>query len=566
MTHTPELDSADEHDPPREVVVRFPGTAEPVAARDVERLREAAARELRVEPSSLGEVRARRISFDARRRERNWRVAMDVWLAGERPAPPPRRTPPVMTPPPPDAPHVVVIGSGPAGLFCALDLLRGGARVTLVERGGDVRQRRRPLADLNRGHGVDPESNYCFGEGGAGTYSDGKLYARSGSKRAIRGVLEMLVEHGATPEILSSWRPHIGSNKLPEVVRSMRESIRTAGGDVRFNTRAEELCTERGAVNGVVVRDRETGRLDRLEADAVVLATGHSALDALEMSARAGARLVPKGFALGVRGEHPQHLIDAHQYGGLRDLQELPAAFYELVTQVDERGVYSFCMCPGGWIVPTTTAEDRVVVNGMSLSRRDSPFANSGLDVQVEPEYWSGARAARWGWGDVLDGLPPAPNNPEDDPLYGARLQLAIERRAMRLGGGANRAPAQRIDAFVDRRGELPPALETSYRPGLTSVDLRQCLPAGVADRLARGLADFDRRVPGFVSELGQLVGVETRTSSPVRIARDRQSLEAEGARGLYPAGEGAGYAGGIVSAALDGRRVASAVLERVAR
>lgn len=558
------MSGADDFDPPREVVLRFPGTAEPVAARDSERLRQAAAAELGVPLDALGEVRARRISFDARRRHRDWRVALDVWLSDERPSARPPTEPPRIPAPPQHARHAVVIGSGPAGLFCALDLLAAGVRVTVVERGGDVQQRRRPLAELNRGNGVDPESNYCFGEGGAGTYSDGKLYNRSGSKRAVREILRTLVAHGATPEILASWRPHIGSNKLPEVVRSIRESIRSAGGVVRFHTRAEELETREGHVCGVQVRDLLTDRLEPIAADFVVLASGHSAPDALQMAGRAGARLVPKGFALGVRGEHPQPMIDAHQYGGLREVQALPAAFYELVAQSEDRGVYSFCMCPGGWIVPTTTAEDRVVVNGMSLSRRDSPFANSGLVVQVEPEDWCGERGAAWGWRERCPELPPAPNTPEEDPLYGIRIQAAIERRARELGGGHLRAPAMRIDAFVEGARTAPDAIPTSYRPGVTPVDLRELLPRGVTERLRDGLDGFDRSIPGFVSEHGQLIGVETRTSSPVRLARSRETCEAEGLEGLYPAGEGAGYAGGIVSAALDGRRVAAAIAARV--
>lgn len=558
------------HDPPLEVVVRLPPGPEPRADRDGERLRGAAARALGVPPDALGAVRTRRVSFDARRRQRDWRVVLDVWRRGETPAPGPATTPAPIAPPPAGAPHVVVVGSGPAGLFAALELLRGGVRVTVLERGGDVRQRRRPLAALNRGQPAGAESNYCFGEGGAGTYSDGKLYARSGSKRAVRAVLAELVAHGASPTILSSWRPHIGSNRLPAVVAALRESIRAGGGAVRFEARVTAVAVDRtGAapravgVEFVGTAPGAAGRPERIAADAVVLATGHSARDALELAARAGARLEAKGFALGVRAEHPQPFVDEHQYGGLRARHELPAAFYELVAQSEGRGVYSFCMCPGGWIVPATTAPDRVVVNGMSLARRDSPFASSGLVVALEPEDWCGARAVEWGLRERLPELPPPPAHPDDDPLYGVRLQEALERRACVLGGGRNRAPAQRIDAFVEGDA-APPALPTSYRPGLAPLRLDELLPRGLAERLRAGLREFDRRIPGFVSDFGQLVAPESRTSSPVRIARDRESGEALGVDGLYPAGEGAGFAGGIVSAAIDGQRAARHAVARV--
>lgn len=557
---------------PTEVVLRLPPSPEPVVARDAARLSAAVAEALRVEPRRISTVRARRISFDARRRHRDWRVVVDVWLDDEEVPPGPVTEPPTFAPAAADAPHVVVVGSGPAGLFCALDLVAAGVRVTLLERGGDVRARRRPIAQLNRGLEVDPECNYCFGEGGAGTFSDGKLYTRSGNKRDVRAVLETLVAHGATPEILASWRPHVGSNRLPEVVQSLRDTLLRSGAEVLFDTRVDAIVTaptdagER-RVRGVRATRRGGGGELRLDADAVVLATGHSALDALEMAARAGARLEPKGFALGVRAEHAQEFVDQRQYGGLRDTSALPAAFYELTHQAAGRGVYSFCMCPGGFIVPATTAADRVVVNGMSLSRRDSPFANSGIVVALEPRDWCGADAEESGiaalWRDELGGEPP--RTPADDPLAGVRLQHALERRAARVAGGSGRAPSQRIDEFLAGRGAHAEPLPTSYRPGGTPTDLRTLFPRGISERLAEGLAAFDGRIDGFASERGQLLGVETRTSSPVRIARDRERFSAEGVAGLYPAGEGAGFAGGIVSAAIDGRRVAAALARALA-
>jgi uncharacterized FAD-dependent dehydrogenase len=312
------------------------------------------------------------------------------------------------------------------------------------------------------------------------------------------------------------------------------------------------------------VRDLDAGSLTHLPCDALVLATGHSALDALEMSARAGAVLEAKGFAIGVRIEHPQPWLDACQYGGLRDTCEVPAAFYELATQVDGRGVYSFCMCPGGFVVPASTDPERVVVNGMSLSRRDSPFANGGLVVQLEPDDWCDTRGAGWGW-EALTGTT-LPGRPADDPLFGVRLQRALERRAALAGGGGNRAPSQRADRFATGDGRPVAAARTSYRPGLAAADLGALLPAGLASRLRAALRAFDRTLPGFAGPDGQLLGVETRTSSPVRIARDPETLASPQVAGLHPSGEGAGYAGGIVSAALDGRRVAAAIVRSLGR
>ncbi len=491
-----------------------------------------------------------------------------MWTRDETVPPAPATSPPAYAPPAPGAPHVVVVGSGPAGMFCALDCLAAGLNVTVLERGRDVQLRRRALAAAHRGRPIDPDSNYCFGEGGAGTYSDGKLYTRSGSRAAIRGVLETLVAHGAPPEILASWRPHVGSNRLPRVVQSLRDTLRRAGAVVRFGVRVEDLDTEprdgRRAVVAAMARDLDGGGCERVPCDALVLATGHSALDALEMAARAGAALEPKGFAMGLRIEHPQPWLDARQYGGLRDACDLPAAFYELAARVDGRGVYTFCMCPGGFVVPASTDPTRVVVNGMSLARRDSPFANAGVVVQIEPDDWCGARGARWGWSALTGARLPA--NPADDPLFGVRLQCALEQRAATVAGGANRAPSQRGDLFLDGRGGVVAPGATSYRPGLVACDLGALLPPGMLDRLRAALRVFDRTLPGFAGPEGQLIGVETRTSSPVRIARDPETTESREVARLHPSGEGAGYAGGIVSAALDGRRVAAAVVARLGR
>jgi uncharacterized FAD-dependent dehydrogenase len=560
---------------PQDFELSFPPSEEAPAAPEDRELRALAGRRLHLAPEAIAAVRVQRVSFDGRRKFRLWRMNVRVWTRDDELPAPIATTPPALERPSERAPRVAIVGSGPAGLFCALDCLAAGLNVTVFERGPDVRTRRKALQAVNRGEDVDRDANYCFGEGGAGTYSDGKLYARSGSKRDVRGVLETLVAHGAPADVLVSWRPHVGSNRLPDVVRALRETILGAGGEVRFGTRVEALETRpdgaRPRVTGLTARELATDTVTQHRCDALVLATGHSALDSLLLAARAGARLEAKGFAMGARIEHSQGWVDERQYGGLRDDCELPAAFYELVSQQDGRGVYSFCMCPGGFIVPASTAPERVVVNGMSLSRRDSPWANSGVVVQLEPEDWCGEAGASWGWSELLgraralgaelgpDLGEELPRHPEDDPLFGVRLQLALETVAAHLGGGAGRAPAQRADAFAEGRGGSA-TRPTSYRPGVTGIDLAELFPVGMLARLRAGVAFFDGRLRGFASEKGQLLGVESRTSSPVRIARDRETLESAELAGFYPAGEGAGYAGGIVSAALDGRRIAQAL------
>src|SRR5262249_36627181 len=329
--------------------------------------------------------------------------------------------------------------------------------------------------------------------------------------------------------------------------------------------RSRPTCATAGAPwPAVVARRLDRAECEHVPCDALVLATGHSALDAVAMAAQAGARLEAKGFAMGLRIEHPQPWLDARQYGGLRDDCALPASFYELATQVEGRGVYSFCMCPGGFVVPASTESSRVVVNGMSLSRRDSPFANAGLVVQLEPEDWCGARGTAWGWPGLVGG--PVPEHAADDPLFGTRLQRALEVRAAAAGGGGDRAPGQLGGLFVEGGGRTAPPVAASYRPGVAACDLAGLLPAGMAVRLRAALRVFDAKLPGFAGADGQLIGVETRTSSPVRIVRDPETLESHEVAGLHPCGEGAGYAGGIVSAALDGRRVAAAIVARLGR
>jgi uncharacterized FAD-dependent dehydrogenase len=435
-------------------------------------------------------------------------------------------------------PPVVIVGGGPAGLFCAYELARAGIAAVILDRGKPVQARRRDLKGLTQHGVVDPDSNYCYGEGGAGTYSDGKLYTRSHKRGDVRDVIEILAIHGAPHDILVDARPHIGSNKLPKVITALRETLERVGSEVRFGARVVDLVVRDGRAIGVRLADggEVVGR-------AVVIATGHSARDVHELLQRAGVQLEAKPFAMGVRIEHPQPLIDRIQYGRAAGNPALPAAAYKLAfTPDDKRGAFSFCMCPGGWIVPAATEPDGVVVNGMSLSRRDSPFASSGLVVAVEV-----ADLARLG-------LP--------QPLGGIELQRRLERAAAIAGGGELRAPATRATDFVrGRASSTVPA--TSYQPGLAAGDVGAVLDATglpLAARLREALAAFDRQMRGYLTEEAVLVGVESRTSSPVRIPRDRDRLVSPDVADLYPCAEGAGYAGGIVSAALDGVRVARAI------
>ena len=434
---------------------------------------------------------------------------------------------------------VIIVGAGPAGLFCAYELARAGVRSIIVDRGKPVRARRRDLKGLTQHGRVDEDSNYCYGEGGAGTYSDGKLYTRSHKRGDVRDVLEVLAIHGAPPEILVDARPHIGSNKLPKVITALREALVAVGSEVRFSARVTDLVVRDGRAIGVRFADG-----GELVGRAVVVATGHSARDVLDLLARAGVRLEAKPFAMGVRIEHPQPLIDRIQYGRAAGHAKLHAAAYRLAdTPPGGRGAFSFCMCPGGWIVPAATEQDGVVVNGMSLSRRDSPFANSGLVVAIELED-----LARLG-------LPM--------PLGGIALQRQLERAAAVAGGGQLRAPAQRVTDFVAGRASST-APRTSYEPGLCATDVGAVLDSTglpLAARLRDALRAFDRQLHGFVTEEAIVVGVESRTSSPVRVPRDATTLTSPDLAGLYPCAEGAGYAGGIVSAALDGARVARVIL-----
>ncbi|MDH5490584.1 MAG: FAD-dependent oxidoreductase [Myxococcales bacterium] len=505
---------------------------------DLDSLRHRAARRLGISPSELPDLAIRRRSIDARGGAIRFHLVLDLRPPGETRSEGPLPRDVV------GERRVLIVGDGPAGLFCAYQLACAGVPCTVLDRGKKVRPRRLDLKGLQVEGRVDPESNYCFGEGGAGTYSDGKLYTRAGKRGSVRRILEILALHGAPPAILVEARPHIGSNKLPGVITAMRERLEGHGVRFEFGAKMVELLTTaQGAQRRVVGVRLEDGR--ELGADAVILATGHSARDVFELLGRAGVRIEPKAFALGVRIEHPQALIDRIQYGRHAGHPRLPSAAYALKAQAQDRGVFSFCMCPGGWIVPASTEPEGLVVNGMSLSRRDSPHANSGLVVSIEVQDWE-----RHGF---------------DGPLGGVDLQRAIEQAAASAGGGRLRAPATRVTDFAAGRASSTTP-KSSYRPGLLGGDLAEVLDVTglrISRRLREALPLFERQMRGYLSEEAVMVGVESRTSAPVRIPRDPGSLESPSCAGLYPAGEGAGYAGGIVSAAIDGMRIADALIAR---
>ncbi|MEM8528110.1 MAG: FAD-dependent protein [Bacteroidota bacterium] len=433
-----------------------------------------------------------------------------------------------------DAPKVLIIGAGPAGYFAALECIELGYKPILLDRGKPVRERRRDLRAIQQFGQVHPDSNYCFGEGGAGTYSDGKLYTRSHKRGKIEKVLRLLVEHGAKSDILIDAHPHIGSNKLPAIVANIRETILKYGGEIHFGKRVNDFIIHDQKIIGVIANQQES-----FYAKTVILATGHSARDIYKLLHRKQIYIEAKPFALGVRIEHPQALIDEIQYNQRPREEHLPASSYKLVSQVKGRGVFSFCMCPGGLIVPAATTPGELVVNGMSLSRRDSAFANSGTVVGVELEDLKAYQ--------------------QHGVFAAMEFQKEVEQNIFQFGDGSQKAPAQRLEDFV--AGKVSSTLPTtSYIPGIYAAPLHQLLPNSIYKKLRQGVLDFGKKMKGYYSKEAVVVGTESRTSSPIRIPRNRETYMHEQIEGLFPCGEGAGYAGGILSAAMDGQNVARAV------
>lgn len=496
----------------------------PKQASQTDLIKSLCAKNLKISENEVVHIQINKRSIDARKKATKVRLVMDVYTKGE-------IIPPVIPeffyPPLKKDKRLLIIGCGPAGMFAAIEALEQGIKPIIIERGKDVKARRRDLAAINKERIVNPDSNYCFGEGGAGTYSDGKLYTRSKKRGDVEKVLQLFVKHGANENILYEAHPHIGTNKLPGIVTAMREFIINQGGEIHFNQRVTDFIIEKDTVKGV-----KTHTGDTYTAEALVLATGHSARDIFELLHQKEITIEAKPFALGVRVEHPQSLIDSIQYKCEVRSPYLPPSSYSLVHQVHGRGVFSFCMCPGGIIAPAATAPGEVVVNGWSPSKRNGQFANSGIVVATDDKDI--APYAKYG------------------PLAGMMLQADIEQKAFKMGGSNLTAPAQRLIDFTKRKvsSTLP---DTSYIPGVSSVSLHELLPDAISLRLKKAFVAFGDKMRGYYTNDAVLVGVESRTSSPVRIPRDRETLQHPQLKNLYPCGEGAGYAGGIVSAAMDG-------------
>ena len=507
----------------------------PQQAADKEKVKSIALQKLGVNSSEEVSILITRKSIDARRGAIKVNLGIKVFLKGEKVE---TYSPTFLYKDVKNENSVIVVGSGPAGIFASLRLIEFGIKPIIVERGKDVSSRKRDIASINRNLELNPDSNYAFGEGGAGTFSDGKLYTRSRKRGDINRILHILHNHGAQDEILYEAHPHIGTNILPRVISSIRKTIEEHGGEFYFGNRVEEILLSNGMATGVRLSGGE-----KIYGKAVILATGHSARDVYRMLHSQGIDIESKPFAMGVRVEHPQELIDKIQYHGTSRGDFLPAATYSLVQQVDGRGVYSFCMCPGGFIVPASSASGEVVVNGMSPSARNSKWANSGIVVEVQLQDLVG-----------FD---------KHGSLAGLEFQSFVEKLAFSQSNNGVTAPAQRLTDFVNGKfsNSLP---ESSYHPGTVSSRIDEWLPKGISQRLQKGFVEFDKKMRGFLTSEAQILGVESRTSSPVRIPRNYETLEHIKVAGLYPCGEGAGYAGGIVSSAVDGERCAEAVAAKL--
>ncbi|MCA1756679.1 MAG: NAD(P)/FAD-dependent oxidoreductase [Bacteroidales bacterium] len=504
----------------------------PAQAADKGIVKAMAVRNAGMRNDDFGGMRFLRRSVDARRGRISINLRVAVWSSDHNPVP---LIPDFGWKDVSGAMEVIVVGSGPAGLFAALELVTIGLRPVILERGKDISERKIDVARISREHTVNPDSNYCFGAGGAGTFSDGKLYTRSKKRGDNSRVLEMLSLHGAGEEILYEAHPHIGTDRLPGIITAIRQRLVDSGALFLFNRKVVRIMRDGERVKGVETEGGEIFMSPR-----VILATGHSARDIYSMLDESGIAVEAKPFAMGVRVEHPQQLIDRIQYHGQQKGEWLPSASYTLATQCGDRGVYSFCMCPGGFIVPAATSPGEVVVNGMSPSHRNSKWANAGIIVETRVEDIPAAFA-------------------KHGELSGMYYQELLEQEAFRQGGERQSAPAQRLTDFI-RGSESVSLPAVSYFPGVVSSPLHSWLPPFIANRLKEGFLQFDKKMRGFITSEALITGVESRSSSPVRIPRDPETLEHTGVKGLYPAGEGSGYAGGILSSAVDGIRVARAV------
>lgn len=508
---------------------------EPLLLNDIAYLRSVAARQLSLPEGDIEDCKVIKRSIDARGRRPVYLLRLEVRLKGEAIIPKEPLFDYVQLPKVRD--RILIIGAGPAGYFAALRCIELGMQPVVIDRGYDVRTRRKDLRMIQQEHRVNPDSNYCFGEGGAGTYSDGKLYTRANKRGNVRKILEILVAHGAQADILIDAHPHIGSNKLPLVIQSIRETILEHGGEVLFDHRLTDFILEGDHLRGVRCQNGQ-----EIWGSACLLATGHSARDVYQICHNTGVHIEFKPYAIGVRMEHPQQLIDKIQYNNYREQLDLPAASYGLSCQMEGHGVYSFCMCPGGLIVPAATSPGEMVVNGMSLSRRDSPYANAATVVTIDANPY-----------------------PMEGAFGGMRYQEMLEQAFFDRGDGGMAAPAQRLTDFVE--GKMSVSLKScSYIPGIYSAPLHEMLPDWIVKSLRRGIKVFEQRMRGYYTEEAQLIGLESRTSAPIRIPRDPQTLMSTEIRGLFPCGEGAGYAGGILSAALDGDRVVDKICEFVSQ
>lgn len=493
------------------------------------------ARELSVSTTEISGFHIKKRSIDARSRVVKIRLQLDVFI--NEPAAPveiPQRSFQNVT----NAAPVYIAGCGPAGLFAALRLIELGLKPVIIERGKDVKSRRRDLAAINKQGVVNPESNYCFGEGGAGTYSDGKLYTRSGKRGSIDNVLQTFVKYGADATILADAHPHIGTNKLPKIIEAIREAIISCGGEIHFETKLTGVTFNTDGISGIYISKGEANQPQYIKCNTLLLATGHSARDIFRMLHESKITIEAKPLAIGIRIEHQQNIVDQIQYHCTERGEFLPPASYSLVHQAGKRGVYSFCMCPGGIIAPAATNPNEVVVNGWSPSKRNNRFANSGIVVSVDENDFK--------------------KYEKSGPLAAMKYQEAIEQQAYISGGGFLKAPAQRMIDFINKKtsSTLP---GSSYIPGLTATNLDEVLTPEISIALREGLTDFGKKMKGYLTNEAVLVGVESRTSSPVRIPRDKETLMHPEVAGLFPCAEGAGYAGGIVSAAIDGERCAEA-------